>query len=75
MNFLMDRSAENWAKELARVKDQAGACTTTEPLTPRGAIAAGFRWTCEKGFVDGQILLAPTTPLTVQALGLRFVAR
>jgi CubicO group peptidase (beta-lactamase class C family) len=74
MNFLLDRSAANWAKELAAVKAQAGACTTTEPLLPRGAMTTAFRWNCERGFVDGQLLLAPTTPLTVQALGLRFVA-
>lgn len=74
MNFLMDRSAANWTRELARVKEQAGACSTSEPLTPRGAMATAFRWNCEKGFVDGQLLLAPTSPLTVQALSLRFVA-
>ncbi len=74
-NFLLDRSAANWAKELAAVKAQAGTCTTTDPLSPRGAMGTVFRWNCEKGFVDGQLLLAPTTPLTVQALGLRFVAR
>lgn len=74
-NFLLDRSAANWAKELAAVKAQAGVCTTTDPLSPRGAMGTLFRWNCEKGFVDGQLLLAPTTPLTVQALGLRFVAR
>ena len=73
-NFLLDRSAANWAKELAAVKAQAGACTTTDPLSPRGAMGTVFRWNCEKGYVDGQLLLAPTTPLTVQALGLRFVA-
>ena len=74
-NFLLDRSSANWAKELAAVKAQAGACTTTEPLSPRGAMGTVFRWNCEKGYVDGQLLLAPTTPLTVQALGLRFVER
>lgn len=74
-NFLLDRSAANWAKELAAVKAQAGTCTTTDPLSPRGAMGTVFRWNCEKGFVDGQLLLAPTTPLTVQALGLRFVAQ
>lgn len=74
MNFLLDRSAANWTKELAAVKAQAGACTTTDPLSPRGTMGTMFRWNCERGYVDGQLLLAPTTPLTVQALGLRFVA-
>ena len=71
MNFLMDRSAANWAKELAKVKEQAGACTSAEPLTPRGAMATAFRWDCARGIVEGQLLLAPTNPLTIQALSLR----
>ena len=31
MNFLMDRSAENWAAEFARLKAQTGACRTDAP--------------------------------------------
>lgn len=68
MNFLMDRSAENWASELARLKALLGACPTVEPMQPTGMLSANFRWNCEKGMVDGQILLAPTNPPTVQAL-------
>ena len=33
MNFLMDRSAENWAREFARLKAEAGACDTDAPIT------------------------------------------
>ncbi len=68
MNFLMDRSAENWAKEFARIKDIVGTCATAEPLRPQGYMTANFRWNCEKGKLDGQILLAPTNPPTIQAL-------
>lgn len=68
MNFLMDRSAENWAKEFARIKGVVGECATTEPLRPQGYMTANFRWNCEKGRLDGQILLAPTNPPTIQAL-------
>lgn len=75
MNFLMDRSAANWAKYLAGIKAQTGECTATEWLRADGAMAATYRWTCEKGQLDGQILLAPTTPVTVQAWRMRVVAR
>ncbi|WP_263587924.1 serine hydrolase domain-containing protein [Sphingopyxis sp. GC21] len=71
MNFLMDRSAALWAKDLAALKDQLGACPTAEPPVARGALGAVFRLNCERGKLDGQILLAPTHPLTVQALRLR----
>ena len=70
MNFLMDRSAENWASEFAKVRKQVGQCTSAEPLFATGALTTAFRWNCERGHVNGQILLAPTNPPTLQALRL-----
>jgi hypothetical protein len=71
MNFLMDRSAANWAAELALLKERLGACPDAEPLAPLGALSTAFRLNCEKGKLDGMLLLAPTTPATIQALRLR----
>ncbi len=68
MNFPLDRSAENWAREFTRLKAITGACTAVESLRATGALSATFRWTCEKGALGGQILLAPTLPPTLQAL-------
>lgn len=68
MNFLMDRSAENWAKEFARIKALMGNCPAAEPLFPTGMLSTAFRWNCARGKLDGQILLAPTNPPTIQAL-------
>lgn len=73
MNFLMDRSAANWAAELARLKREVGECPADEPLAPLGAMSASFRLRCEKGQLDGTLLLAPTMPATVQALRFRIV--
>lgn len=73
MNFLMDKTAENWAKDLASLKSQVGECNAVEPLAPISAMAANFRLTCEKGQLDGNILLAPTTPITLQALRFRVI--
>jgi serine-type D-Ala-D-Ala carboxypeptidase/endopeptidase len=72
MNFLMDRSADNWARELTRLKAEVGDCDTTSPITATGALAGRFQWTCARGRLDGQLLLAPTRPPTIQAL--RFTA-
>ena len=73
MNFLLDRSAANWTAELAKLKDQVGACPTAEPLAPMGALSTAFRLHCQKGKLDGTLLLAPTRPVTIQAWRLRVV--
>jgi len=73
MNFLMDRSAADWRSDLAALHAQLGACTGTgEPPHPTGALSSAFRWQCDKGMLDGTVLLAPTTPVTIQSL--RFTA-
>ena len=71
MNFLMDRSVENWGREFARLKEQTGACRTDVPLTATGAMEGRFTWICERATVNGYLLLAPTSPETIQELRLR----
>jgi CubicO group peptidase (beta-lactamase class C family) len=73
MNVLLDRSAENWAAEFARLKVQAGSCRTDAPISATGALSGQFEWACERGRLQGQLLLAPTSPPTIQALRLRVV--
>ncbi|WP_235976602.1 serine hydrolase domain-containing protein [Sandaracinobacteroides hominis] len=70
MNMLLDRSARNWAAELTRLKAASGACDTAVPVVPDGAMSGRFSWTCEKGRISGQILLAPTNSTRIQALRL-----
>jgi CubicO group peptidase (beta-lactamase class C family) len=69
-NFLMDRSAENWAAEFGRLQKEVGDCRTDSPITATGALAGNFTWTCERGALNGSLLLAPTNPPTIQALRL-----
>ena len=69
-NFLLDRSAEGWRRDLAGIRAQVGACPRDMPVYARGALSANFRWVCERGTVDGFLLLAPTTPVTIQQLRL-----
>jgi serine-type D-Ala-D-Ala carboxypeptidase/endopeptidase len=73
MNFLMDRSRENWAKELARLETEVGSCDTASPVTATGALAGTFTWRCEHGRLSGNLLLAPTDPAGIQALRLSVV--
>jgi len=70
MNFLMDRSAENWAREFDRLRTQSGACATDAPIIATGNLAGRFTWTCERADIQGAILLAPTNPPGIQALRL-----
>ncbi len=70
MNMLMDRSAANWAAELARLKAETGQCDTTSPIVPDGALSGRFQWRCTTGRINGQLLLAPTATPQIQALRL-----
>jgi CubicO group peptidase (beta-lactamase class C family) len=70
MNFLLDRSAEAWARELARLKAQVGNCQTDAPIAPTGALSGDFTWRCAHGRLKGSLLLAPTRPPRNQLLDL-----
>jgi serine-type D-Ala-D-Ala carboxypeptidase/endopeptidase len=73
MNFLMDRSVENWRTVLGALKADTGACDTSSAIVPNGALAGFFDWSCDNGRVNGRVLMAPTEPATIQALNFRFV--
>jgi hypothetical protein len=75
MNFLMDRSEENWAAIFERIYREAGTCKTDAPISASGAMSGFFRWSCEKATVAGNLLLAPTNPPTIQSFGISIVAR
>jgi len=70
MNFLMDRSAEGWARDLAALKAEVGACQTGDPLRATGALSGEFTWRCHHGRVSGRLLMAPTLPPRIQSLDL-----
>src|SRR3546814_6745271 len=43
MNFLLDRSADNWKAALAKLKEEVGECPADEPIAPLGAMSPAFR--------------------------------
>lgn len=75
MNMLLDRSAQNWAAELKRLKGETGKCDTSAPISPQGALSGRFQWRCETGRLNGQVLLAPTPTVQIQALRLSRVGQ
>lgn len=74
MNFLMDRDAAGWARDLAGLKTQFGDCDTASPIAPSGALSGHFLWRCTLGRLSGDLLLAPTRPAGIQSLRLSRVA-
>ncbi|MES2756340.1 MAG: serine hydrolase domain-containing protein [Pseudomonadota bacterium] len=71
MNFLMDRDAAGWRRDLASLKNAVGNCDTDSPVSPSSALAGNFVWRCEHGRVAGNVLLTPTNPPRIQALSLQ----
>jgi serine-type D-Ala-D-Ala carboxypeptidase/endopeptidase len=69
-NVLMDRDADHRARDLAELKGQVGACDTSAAIAATGALSGRFTWTCERGRVDGRLLLAPTREPRIQAIDL-----
>jgi hypothetical protein len=70
MNFLMDRDAAGWSSDLVKLKKAVGDCDTTSAVTATGAMAGEFKWRCSHGRVTGSVLLAPTTPASIQQIKL-----
>ena len=70
MNFLLDRDAAGWARDLAELRARAGECVTSAPLSATSALSGEFTWRCDHGRVAGTLLLAPTRPPRIQSLQL-----
>ncbi len=66
MNFLLDRDAAGWSRDLARLKSEVGDCDTSATLVATGALAGEFTWRCSHGRLSGSLLLAPTRPPKIQ---------
>jgi D-alanyl-D-alanine-carboxypeptidase/D-alanyl-D-alanine-endopeptidase len=66
MNFLLDRDAQAWSRELAKLKADVGACDTSAPVTATGALSGEFTWRCDHGRIKGSLTLAPTRPALIQ---------
>jgi D-alanyl-D-alanine-carboxypeptidase/D-alanyl-D-alanine-endopeptidase len=68
VNFFLDRTADNWKLELARLKTQVGDCKTDAPIHAMGTETGSFEWACQRGRIKGRLLLAPPNDYKVQSL-------
>jgi hypothetical protein len=69
-NFLMDRDAAGWRRDLARLKENVGDCDTTASVSAASALSGKFEWRCAHGRVSGSVTLAPTRVPLVQEIKL-----
>ncbi|MBC8025626.1 MAG: beta-lactamase family protein [Steroidobacteraceae bacterium] len=68
MNLLLDRDAALRNSEIAALKEKTGACAATPPYFADSATGGTFELACERGKVKLTLLLAPTTPASLQRL-------
>jgi serine-type D-Ala-D-Ala carboxypeptidase/endopeptidase len=68
VNVLLDLDAAHRNAELAQLRRELGACQTAERLEPATAMQGLAVWRCERGRLQARLLLAPTTPPTLQVL-------
>ena len=71
MNVLLDKDAVQRNADIAAVKAKLGACRAAEPTTRDSAMSAMFTFPCEKGALQARVILAPVTPMAMQALDFR----
>jgi len=65
MNFLLDRDAEGWSRDLAKLKAQVGDCETAAPVKPTGIQSGEFTCRCTHGRIKGSLALSPTRPALI----------
>ena len=68
MNFLMDRGAPHRNRELADLKQKLGVCQPAGPAVADNAMSATLSYTCQRGSLKANMILAPTLPATLQTL-------
>jgi hypothetical protein len=66
-NFFLDKTAERWKKETTDLAAKHGTCTMGA-IDPENALRGRWRLTCERGWIDVFMTLAPTPHPTIQAL-------
>jgi D-alanyl-D-alanine-carboxypeptidase/D-alanyl-D-alanine-endopeptidase len=67
-NLLLDRGAELRNAELAQLRQKVGACAANTPPAADHALSATLTLDCERGKIKVTLLLAPTSPASLQRL-------
>lgn len=70
MNVLLDSDAAHRNAEIAAIKRRLGSCQSPEPFSSDTAMSATALFKCDRGRLKAQLVLAPTTPATIQSYAL-----
>jgi D-alanyl-D-alanine-carboxypeptidase/D-alanyl-D-alanine-endopeptidase len=68
MNVLLDIDAARRNSGIATLKTTLGACGAADPIRTDNAMSALITYPCERGTLRAWVVLAPTTPPTLQTL-------
>jgi hypothetical protein len=72
-NLFLDESAERRAARLRELSERHGACSPEESIDAENALRGTWRMTCERGWLNVGVTLAPTMPPRVQLMFVRGV--
>jgi len=72
-NLFLDQTAERRATELRNLLSKHGACQSVGAIDAENALRGRWRITCDRGWLEVGITLAPTMPARVQLLNVRSV--
>ncbi|HMJ26040.1 MAG TPA: serine hydrolase domain-containing protein, partial [Pyrinomonadaceae bacterium] len=70
-NLFLDTSAEVRAARFRELAATHGACRTAGTIQPENALRGNWRMTCDRGWLDVNITLAPTNHPRVQLLNVQ----
>jgi D-alanyl-D-alanine-carboxypeptidase/D-alanyl-D-alanine-endopeptidase len=68
MNFFLDRDAGLRNADLAALKQKTGVCVPPPSPTADNAMSGTFEFTCERGTIKVNLILAPTAKPSLQKL-------
>jgi hypothetical protein len=69
-NLFLDRPLDRRRKEFDTLREIHGACRAETPIEAENALRGRWTLACERGWIKGNLTLAPTLPPTVQHLEL-----
>ena len=70
-NLFLDETIDRRAARLRELKTKHGACQPASSIDAENALRGRWRMTCERGWLDVGITLAPTMPPRVQLLNVQ----
>jgi CubicO group peptidase (beta-lactamase class C family) len=69
-NLLLDSSIDERRAEVKRLHDTLGICRADQALRAENWLRGTFRLSCDRGWLDVAVTLAPTNPPAIQYLSL-----